>query len=64
MTMRFGLRMSEKTKLKIGRPPTPGPFPCRADFEDAVIAHRARGWNVSRIAQKFGVNWRTVKSVS
>jgi len=49
--------------MKQGRPPTPGPFPCRADFEDAVIAHRRRGWNVRRIAQKFGVAWRTVKNV-
>lgn len=49
--------------MKQGRPPTSGPFLCRADFEDAVIEHRARGWNVSRIARKFAVNWRTVKAV-
>ena len=49
--------------MKQGRPPTAGPFLCRADFEDAVIAHRRRGWNVARIAQKFGVHWRTVKNV-
>ena len=49
--------------MKQGRPPTSGPFKLRADFEDAVIEHRARGWNISRIARKFGVNWRTVKDV-
>jgi hypothetical protein len=49
--------------MKQGRPPTSWPFLCRADFEDAVIEHRARGWNVSRIARKFAVNWRTIKAV-
>ena len=49
--------------MKQGRPPTSGPFKLRADFEDAVIEHRARGWNVSRIARKFDVSWRTVRNV-
>jgi len=49
--------------MKLGRPPTSGNCATRAELESEIAKRRALGWNINRIAIRFGLNWRTARDL-
>jgi hypothetical protein len=54
------MNSSSTRPMKKGRPAATGPYPSRADFEEACVERFQRGWRVNRIAYQFKVSWNTV----
>ena len=57
----IGPRHPQSTRpMKRGRPLTSGNCATRAALEAEIAKRRALGWNINRIAIRFGINRRTV----
>ena len=56
----IGPRHPQSTRpMKRGRPLTSGNCATRAELESEIAKRRALGWNVNRIAIRFGMDRRT-----
>jgi len=60
----IGTRHPQSTKpMHRGRPLTSGNCATRAELESEIAKRRALGWNINRIAIRFGLNWRTARDL-
>ena len=60
----IGPRHPQSTRpMKRGRPLTSGNCATRAELEAEIAKRRALGWNINRIAIRFGINRRTVYDI-